>query len=114
MTHQKTTYVIVETFQDVDAAILEHASPEGVLLCLPKHAIKTMGMGMISGFQKHIETNHSSWSYRLTVDCQDCSGQALSALRHGMKNILFSGPKASLEKLKNIATQVGAEVLSAR
>ncbi|MEM7225029.1 MAG: hypothetical protein AAF495_18775 [Pseudomonadota bacterium] len=51
---------------------------------------------------------------RAEIDCADRPGEALAALRCGFKSVRFSGKPAVAAKLKAIAAQQGAEIVTGR
>lgn len=48
------------------------------------------------------------------LDCADRPGHVLAALRHGLKHVRFTGPKATAQRLAAIAAQSDATVVTGR
>jgi hypothetical protein len=100
----------VHTHQDMETIIQSGYKPEDSLLCLPPRAPSYMGMGTIWGFLEYLQEHHPTWTDRLAVDCGEQAGYVMSALRHGIKICFFKGDPEVLEKLQDMAVQMGATV----
>ena len=99
-------YIQVNSRCDIEAAIAGY-NPKNTFLYLLPSGAASMGMGVVWGHLEYLHNHHPAWEDRLAVDCRENAGYVLSALRHGVKVCVFSGPLETFEKLQSIAEQCG-------
>lgn len=94
---------------------LETARREGraVFLCSPQGAASWLGAGFWKALQDRAEAEFPDVSFALALDCADRAGDALAALRAGVRTVVFGGPADTAAKLRDIAGQLGAKILPA-
>lgn len=109
-------HVIVHTLAETCAA-LQAAAETGTRLTLlsPPGAVHSLGIGyflaMIEAARRQTPSSVESLA---VLDCDAAPGLALAALRAGAEAVLLTGPPAVLDKVADIAAQLGAALLRER
>jgi len=103
--------ISINSFQDfLDITKNHKPSLEKPLMCLSFHSLCSLGMGVAWGYLELLQKEYPDWVPYFSVDCGDCPGYALSALRHGIKNIFYKGPH--WDRLQGAALSYDASILS--
>lgn len=104
--------LIFHAYDDMIKAIgpYDHLKKKPIL-CLSFESLSMVGMGVTWGYLELLKERHPTWVPFFGVDCGECSGYVLSALRHGIKHMLYYGPKDTLHKLQQAAKPYGAKVI---
>jgi fructose/tagatose bisphosphate aldolase len=105
--------VIVADWRQTRAA-LQTARQErrAVFLCSPEGAASWLGAGFWKALPDKAEAEFSDVPFTLALDCADRAGDALAALRAGVRTVIFTGPAETAAKLRDIAGQAGATILT--
>ncbi len=105
-------HIVVHTLEETRAA-LEAAAETGEFLTLhsPPGAVHALGIGyfliMIEAARRQIPQARSL----AVLDCGAAPGLAVAALRAGAEAVRLTGAPAVLDKLADIAAQLGAAML---
>jgi len=93
---------------------LQTARQEGraVLLCSPEGASSYLGAGFWKALQDKAETEFPDVTFTLALDCAQRAGDAMAALRAGVRAIVFTGPEEVAAKLRDMAGQSGVVILA--
>ncbi len=105
--------VIVADWRQTQAA-LQTARLDGraVFLFSPEGASSYLGAGFWKALQDKAEAEFPDLTFTLALDCADRAGDAMAALRAGVRTIVFSGPEEVAAKLRDMAGQLGATILA--
>lgn len=93
-------------------AALEAAARADVAIVLRSApgAAQYAGLGFLEAVFAEAQAAVPGARSTVTLDCGDDAALAHQALRHGVRDLRFSGPKALREKLAEIAGPLGAQV----
>jgi hypothetical protein len=105
--------VIVADWRQAQAA-LQTARLDGraVFLCSPEGASAYLGAGLWKALQDKADSEFPDVRFTLALDCAQRAGDAMAALRAGVRAIVFTGPDDVAAKLRDIAGQLGAAILA--
>ncbi len=78
----------------------------------PPAAIQYAGANYFHHIFCIAQRTHPQVKMRWILDCGDNAGFAMSALRHGVKCIRFTGPVEIFEKLAEMAAQLQATIIN--
>ena len=73
-----------------------------------------VGAGWFQALTEEAAAQFPDAQITLVLDCADAAGDALAALREGVQVIRFSGGRNVNDKIRDIAKQLGASVISRR
>jgi len=93
---------------------LQTARLEGraVFLCSPAGASSYLGAGFWKALQDKADGEFADVAFTLALDCADRAGDAMAALRAGVRSIVFAGADQVAAKLRDMAGQMGATILA--
>lgn len=93
-------------------AALEAARSSGVVAELesPPDAASVYGVLWFAEINRAVLAEFPGVAYSLTLDCGDRADFAHAALVEGIKRIRFKGHPDAMGALRDIATQLGAEI----
>ncbi|MEO8559384.1 MAG: hypothetical protein ABI439_10000 [Rhodospirillales bacterium] len=105
--------VIVADWRQAQAA-LQTARLDGraVFLCSPEGASSYLGAGLWKALQDKAQAEFPDVSFTLALDCADRAGDAMAALRAGVRAIVFTGRADVAAKFRDMAGQLGAKILA--
>jgi hypothetical protein len=111
MTAEVKTRVVVANLDEARAAIAA-ARSRGVAAELesPPDAASVYGVLWFAEMNRLLATEFPGDAFILTLDCGDRADLAHAALAEGLKRIRFRGHARAAAALRDIATQLGAEV----
>ena len=92
---------------------LQTARQQGraVFLCSPEGASSYLGAGFWKALQDKADAEFADVSFTLALDCADRAGDAMAALRAGVRHLIFTGRQDVTAKLRDMAGQLGAAIL---
>lgn len=115
MTHSA---IIVHSFAQACAALTAavELSKNLTLLSAPDAGLQSGPAWFLSLAQQARDSVSGTERLEITVllDCGDAPGIVLAALRHGLTDVCFTGSPETLGKLKEVAAQQGAVILTQR
>lgn len=93
---------------------LEAARQAGraVFLCSPPGASAWLGAGYWRALQDRADGEFPDLRFTLALDCADRAGDAMAALRAGVRSVVFTGRAEIAAKLRNMAAQSGSIILA--
>lgn len=105
-------HVIVHTLEETCAA-LEATAETGRSLTLfsPPGAVYSIGIGYFLAMIEAARRRTPAARSLAVLDCGAAPGLALAALRAGAEAVLLTGAPAVLDKVADIATQLGSTLL---
>ncbi len=107
------TRVIVADWRQTQTALqTARDQKRAVFLCSPEGASSYLGAGFWKALQDKAEGEFPDVSFTLALDCADRAGDAMAALRAGVRSIVFSGRDDVAAKLRDMAGQSGATILA--
>ncbi len=88
-------------------AALQAARSQGraVFLCSPPGASSWLGAGWWAALQEKAGGEFPDVDFVLALDCGDSAGDAMAAIRAGVKALIFTGENDAALKLDNMAAQ---------
>jgi hypothetical protein len=105
--------VIVADWRQTQAALqTARRESRAVFLCSPQGASSYLGAGFWRALQDKADAEYADVSFTLALDCADRAGDAMAALRAGVRHLIFSGRQDVTAKLRDMAGQLGAAILS--
>jgi fructose/tagatose bisphosphate aldolase len=103
--------IIVHDLRNARAALAASADlGVPVLVRSAPDAAAYLGPSLFKAIIDQAAAEHPGARFTAVLDCGDQPGTALNALRHGVKAVAFSGPRAVREKIADIAAKCGATV----
>ena len=107
------TRVIVADWRQAQEQ-LQTARQEGraVFLCSPEGASSYLGAGFWKALQDKADAEFPDVTFTLAMDCAQRAGDVMAALRAGVRTIVFTGPDDVAAKLRDMAGQLGAAILT--
>lgn len=110
--NRPTPNFIVHNWSHVSAALiaLTEADQAG-LLYTPPGASFTLGVGYIAAMEEQARQEFPEAGFLLVTDCDDAAGHVMSALRMGLKTLVFTGDALVRGKLEDMAHQVNAVLI---
>jgi hypothetical protein len=85
--------------------------PEEIEVSNAPGSVAYLGMGYLSHMLKQIKKEYPHNKFSFTCNCDDKAMIAYNAITLGFKNIIFTGDKVYLKKLKSIAINAGTKIL---
>ncbi len=100
------------TVTDFSQAIklLSSAQGEEITLVTPISCSSYLGVSYFLSFNNKIKKIYPSYPFKFFLDCDDNAGEALAAIRSGVKYVLFTGKATSKKRLKSLADKMGCEL----
>ena len=107
--------VIVHSLAQAEAA-LSAASALGcpITLASAPGASATVGIRWFQAVVEQATASYPDVAVSAVIDCAERPGEALAALRLGCTAVRFTGKRSAAAKLKAIAAEQGAEILTGR
>lgn len=93
-------------------AALEAARSQGraVFLCSPPGAAAWLGAGWWAALQEKAHAEFPEVEFVLALDCGEDAGDAMAAIRAGVKALIFTGDNDAARKLGDMAMQTGSRL----
>ncbi len=107
--------IIVHSLEHARAAVgAAAATGVPVTLLSAEGAAGTVGAAWFREVVAAASAERPEVAVTAILDCGDKPGHVLGALRQGLKSLRFTGPKATAERLAQIAAQEGATLTKRR
>ena len=107
--------VIVHSLAHAKAALAAaHELGCPITIASAPGASATVGVRWFQSVVEQAASAYPTVSLRAEIDCAERPGEALAALRCGLKAVRFSGKPAVAAKLSAIAAQLDAEIVTGR
>lgn len=104
------TSVIVHCLSDAIAALAAAKPGEAVTLVSPSWGAKSLGVGCFLAIIAAARSQCPNVACHAVLDCGPFPGLALGALRMGVETVCVEAAPEILDKLRQIAAQLGATV----
>jgi hypothetical protein len=107
--NRPTPNFVVHNWSHVSAALIALTETDQAgLLYTPPGASFTLGVGYIAAMEERARQEFPEAGFLLVTDCDDAPGHVMSALRMGLKTLVFTGDALVRDKLEDMAHQVNA------
>ncbi|MGE4279621.1 MAG: hypothetical protein AB7G62_08545 [Magnetospirillum sp.] len=93
---------------DHGRAALAAAAGRPVVLISPAAAAGYQGIGWWQALVGALRAEYPDAAFTAVLDCADCPGWALAALRNGVEGVLLTGDGPAFDAVREIAEQKGA------
>ncbi|MCA1908536.1 MAG: hypothetical protein LDL39_09255 [Magnetospirillum sp.] len=89
-------------------AVLDAAAGRPVILLSPPGAPGYQGIGWWQSLVATLRTEYPDTRFTAALDCADCPGWGMAALRQGVEKVLLSGEGSAFQAVREVAEQKGA------
>ena len=105
----------VQTWQDVEKALLSlKPQEENVFFLSPKDMPIFIGIPSFKALEDQAQEKFPHIKLLFILDCGESPGKVLSAFRHGIKNVVYTGNPKYLQALRSIAAQAHCSIFLER
>ncbi len=94
--------------------IISSAQGKEVILVTPVSASSYLGSTCFAALCNAVSEACPNCPHKFFLDCQDNAGEALSAIRSGIKHVIFTGNREAAKRLSSVAEQTNCELLFSR
>ncbi len=111
---RRTAFVVHGLAQARAACAAAVASGRAIALISAPGAAQSVGIGWFKALVEETRGSYPTVDMIAVLDCGDAAGRTLQALSQGLRHLLVDARSPALPRLRDIAAQHGAAILTAR